>query len=216
MSSEGLVGIRDLVPAGSHVSIASHGTDKGLIAEFYNEAVEQVFESEKQGRKIFKDVPHVHIFAPGNKSDIRRPVKLEDDERSPSDPNRFPRQWNAFLNSQEQAQDGMPLEQWAQLSKAEVLEWKACKFHTVEQIAAMPDTAAHNAPMNFRTVRDKAKAWLATASGDQAVVSRLEAENNVLKADLEMMKNQIAELAAQQTKRGPGRPRKEEGEHNDD
>ena len=73
MSSEGLVGIRDLRSRRLHVSIASHGTDKGLIAEFYNEAVEQVFESEKQGRKIFKDVPHVHIFAPGNKSDIRGP-----------------------------------------------------------------------------------------------------------------------------------------------
>ena len=222
MSSEGLVGIRDLVPAGSHVSIASYGTDKGLIAEFYLEPVEQFFDGVDENgagipvtRKTYKDVAMVHIFAPGNKSDIRRPVKMVDDERGPSDINRFPRQWQAFQSQQDQVSVGMPLEQWAQLSKAEVMEWKASRIHTVEQVANVPDTLAQNLPLNFRTVRAKAKAWLDAASGDGSKMAAMVSEVEILKADNAMLKQQIAELAAQQTKRGPGRPRKDEGDSND-
>ena len=214
MSSEGLVGIRELIPLGGNISMASYGSDKGLWVEFSNEPIEQTFLSEQQGRKIYKDVPHIRITTPGNKSDLFRPVILERRGDVPSDPERFPKQWAAFQSAQQQVNDGMPLEQWAVLSKSEVLEWKACKVHTVEQIANLPDNAQQNFPMNFRKVREKAKAWLATASGDHAVVSSLQAENETLKADVADLKRQIAELAAAQTKRGPGRPRKDEGESN--
>ncbi len=216
MSSEGLVGIRELIPLGGNISMASYGSDKGLWVEFSNEPIEQTFLSEQQGRKIYKDVPHIRITTPGNKSDLFRPVILERRGDVPSDPERFPKQWAAFKNSQEQVTEGMPLEHWAQLSKAEVLEWKACKVHTVEQIAALADSAQQNFPMNFRKVRDAAKAWLGTAAGDQKIVSAIRAENETLKADVADLKRQIAELAAAQTKRGPGRPRKDEGDSNAD
>jgi len=221
MSSEGLVGIRDLIPVGSNVSIASYGNDKGLIAEFTMEPVEVFFDGVNEDgspkpvtRKTYRDVPHVHIFAPGNKNDLIRPVKMVTDQWGPADPERFPRQWAAFQSQQQQTSDGMPLEQWPQLSRAEVLEWKACKVFTVEQIAVLPDTAANNMPLNFRTVRAKAKAWMDAASGDSGKMVSLQSEVDVLKQDNAMLKQQIAELAAQQTKRGPGRPRKDNGDEN--
>jgi len=221
MSSEGLVGIRELIPAGSNVSIASYGNDKGLIAEFTMEAVEVFFDGTNADgtpkpvtRKTYKDIPHVHIFAPGNKNDLIRPVKMVSDQWGPADPERFPRQWAAFQSQQDQATVGMPLEQWAQLSKAEVLEWKAAKVHTVEQLANIPDTLSGNFPLNFRTVRAKAKAWIEASSGDSGKVAAMVSEVEILKADNAMLKQQIAELAAQQTKRGPGRPRKDNGDEN--
>lgn len=219
MSSEGLSGILGLAnfnPERGGVSTAIYGSDKGLIVEFYMRRVKQEFESEKQGREIWKDIPTIHLFTPGAKSDNHRDVKLVTDQWGPSDLERFPRQWQAFQNQQEQAQEGMPLEEWARLSRAEVMEWKACKIHTVEQLAALADVAASGMPMNWRKTREKAQAWLASITGDQAKISSVMAENDTLKADVEMLKTQIAELAAQQTKRGPGRPRKEEGESNGD
>ncbi len=199
MSDVAFASHKNLMPAGPFTFVAQYGDDKGLIVEFYDEAILQTFESEKQGKPVYKSVPHIHIFAPGNKTDIRRPVKLEDDERSPGDPNRFPRQWVAFQNQQSQVQDGMPLEQWAYLNKAQVLELKSKGLHTVEQLATVPDSAFHNFGLGIREYRDKALSFLNAAEGS-AENRRLQAENEAMKTDLEMMKIQIAELSAAHSK----------------
>lgn len=214
MSDAGLSGIRDLAPTGmKNVSTAIHGNDRGLIAEFYTEAKEQTFESEQKGRKIYKSVDMIHIFAPGNKSDIRRPVQLEPSDRAPSDIERFPRQWEAFKNQKEQVQEGMPLEMWAKLDKAQVLEWKAAKVHTVEQLSAIPDSAFHNMPFEARKFRDAAKTFLATANDSQAVTSKLAAQTEVQAMEIADLKRQIGELAAMKDKRT--KPRNPGDEHDD-
>lgn len=193
----------------------SHGDDRGLWVEFSMEPVEQTFLSAKEGHPVWKEIPHIRITQPGGKSDVFRPVKMEQDVAGPSDPQRFPRQWQAFQNQQEQAPDGTPVEQWPPLNKAQVREFKSARILTVEQLAAIPDSAFHSFPiMDLRKFRDMAKKWLENAQGGAAVTS-LEAENNRLRDDIEALKAQFAELAAKQgnepnEKRGPGRPRKEE------
>lgn len=206
---------QSLVPSGSHVFTALHGSDKGMVAEFYMEAVEQPFLSEQEGRPIYKQVPYIRLFAPGSKSDIVRPVRLTEGGGVPPDNMRFPAQWAAFQSQQEQPQDGTPLAQWPMINKAQMLELKAGRIHTVEQLSAIPDSALQTIGMGARSLRDKALAWLSQA-GDGAEVSKLIAENASLKADLDMMKQQIADLAAAQSKRGPGRPRKDGTDSNDD
>lgn len=194
----------------------SHGDDRGLWVEFTTEAIHQPFESEQQGRPVFKNVPFIHIVTPGGKSDIVRPVRMTQENGAPSDPERFPRQWQAFQNQQEQVQDGTPLEQWPPLNKAQVLELKGCRIFTLEQLAALSDNAFQNVRlMDVRKYRDMAIKYLANAK-DGSAVSALTAENEKLKGDLEALKAQFAEFSAAQTeaKRGPGRPRKETNNDN--
>ena len=178
----------------------SHGDDQNLFVQFTMEAIKQEFESEKQGRPIFKDVPHIHILFPGDKSrEIKRPVRLTQEEagNAPPDPVRFPRQWAAFQNQQEQTHDGTPIEEWAPIGKAQAFELKALRIYTVEQLANVPDASLHAVGMGGRELRDKAISWLKNAEGGSEV-SRLTAENSQLKADMEALKVQMAELAKSQ------------------
>lgn len=171
----------------------SHGDDSRLFVEFSLEPVHQEAESEKQGRPIYKDVPHIRIHFPGDRTkQIFRPVKMQDDMQGPADPRRFPRQWEAFMAQREQVQEGTPLEQWAPVSRSEVLSLKAMHIHTVEQLGAIAD---HNLTwLGARELRDKAAAWLQNADGGKEVI-RLTAENEQLRADLDAQKAQTRELA---------------------
>lgn len=192
MSDSGLASHTGLTPAGSHVLVAQYGNDTGLHAEFYSEAVYQAYESEQQGRPVYKDVNFIYITRPCARSDLRREVRMVTDGTIPTDPERFPRQWQAFQNKQEQVQSGMPLEQWAPLTKATVLELKAAKVHTVEQLAALPDSTLQNlGMMDARRFRDMAKAQVDRA-GEGAEVSKLSAENQQLKADMAVLRQQFA------------------------
>jgi hypothetical protein len=186
-----------LVPAGSHVFTAQYGDDRGLFVEFFEDAKYQEFESLKQGKPVYKNVAMIKMFTPGNKTDVVREVKMEDDERSPSDPHRFPKQWERFKAQTEQVADGMPLEQWAFLKKAQIMDLKARSVHTVEQLATLPDAAFHNFSMGIREMRDKALSFLNASTGT-AENSRLQAENDRMKADIEAMKQQLLDLAKTQ------------------
>lgn len=202
-----------IVESGNQLHVM-HGDDSRLYVEFTMEAIHQTAKSEEEGRPIFKDVPHVRIHFPGDRTkQIFRPVKFEDDMQGPADPRRFPNQWKAFEAQQEQVQTGTPIEQWGPLTKSQAMEFKAMHIHTVEQLAGVSD--ANLGWLGARELRDKAIAWLAQADGGKEV-GRLTAENAALKSDMEDLKRQVRELASlaqarndePDTKRGPGRPPK--------
>jgi hypothetical protein len=182
-----------------------HGDDSRLYVEFTMEAIHQTARSEAEGRPIFKDVPHVRIHFPGDRTkQIFRPVKMADDHQGPADPRRFPNQWRAFEAQQEQVQTGTPIEQWGPLTKSQAMEFKAAHIHTVEQLAGVSE------------LRDKAIAWLAQADGGKEV-GRLQALVENLESDKADLQRQLKELADRmdaydaggaEEKRLPGRPRK--------
>lgn len=186
-----------------------HGGDENLIVEFYMEPVRQGFESEKEGRNIYKDVPFIWIRFPGDRTrEVRRKADERGKDGAVPDPDRFPRQWQAFQRKHVQVQEGTPIELWGPISKSQALTYKGINVHTVENLAAVPDASLHNLGHGARGLRDKAIAWL-KASSDSAETLRLAAENQQLRDDLAALKEQVAELA---TKRKPGRPRNEEPE----
>lgn len=172
----------------------SHGDDSRLYVEFTMEAIHQTAKSEEEGRPIFKDVPHVRIHFPGDRTkQIFRPVKFEDDHQGPADPRRFPQQWKAFEAQQEQVQTGTPIEQWGPLTKSQAMEFKAMHIHTVEQLAGIADS--NLSWLGARELRDKAVAWLAQAENGKESL-RLTAELAKRDAQIEDMQRQIKELAA--------------------
>lgn len=181
-----------IVEQGNNLHVV-HGDDSKLYVEFRMEAVHMGAESEKQGRPIYKDVPYIEINFPGDRTKkIYRPVKMEADHQSPADPVRFPRQWGAFQNQQEQVQMGTPIEQWGPLTKSQAMELKAMRIHTVEQLAGIPDQ--NLTWLGAREMRDKAEVWLKQAGNGKEVL-RLEAENVQLREDLAQQKEQLKELA---------------------
>lgn len=176
------------------VQMAGHGSDKNLTARFFIEPIYQEFESQKQGRAIYKDEIYVHISAPGAKTDIIKKVQMEDRMDVPSDPHRFPRQWQQFKDQVEQAPDGTPLEMCAFLAKYRVMELKAMKIFTAEQYSELPDAIGQTLGMGWQRERELCRAYLNEDVKVQQLSEAL-ASKAAMEADMAIMRAQIAELA---------------------
>lgn len=168
----------------------SYGDDTGVIVEFFNNPILQTFQSEKEGRPIYKDVPFISMDFPGDKSKrVCKAVQMEPTTTKPSDPQRFPKQWEAFKNQQEQVMEGTPITEWPPLSKSQALELKAMKIHTVELLASLPDSSLNF--MGGRELREKAKIYLETAKTG-SISTQVMAELNQLRAEIALLRQQKA------------------------
>lgn len=170
----------------------------GVFVQFYTDAVELKAESEKQGRPIFKDMPHIRKMIPGDASTIIERVAKEHDMRM------HPREWEIFQRQQTTGMIGTPLEQWPQVTRAQVKEAKYFEVHTVEQLSELSDISCQRMGMGFFELRNKAKAYLEAAKGTAAETAQA-AENQRLRDEIEALKAQVAEVAPRR-----GRPRKED------
>lgn len=175
-------------------TIVTYGDDNSVYAEFFKDAIIDNQQSELQGRPIYRNVDMLRIMFPGdNTKEVVRIVRMQPSGNQPADPDRFPKQWAAFQTQQEQVQDGTPIEQWPPISKAQAMELKGLKIHTVEQLAAVSDT--NLSWMGARQLRDNAKAWLSEAeSGAETIKLRNQVE--ALQAQIEAMQNQQAGFSA--------------------
>jgi len=166
----------------------SFGDDRGLYAEFFKDALLDQFQTQQQGRPIYRSVDMLRIMFPGdNTKEVVRIVRMQQEGNQPADPDRFPRQWAAYQAQEAQAQDGTPIEHWPPISKAQALELKGLKIYTVEQLSAVSD--ANLNWMGARQLRDNAKAWLAEADAG--------AETIKLRGEIEELKIQLAALTNQ-------------------
>jgi len=180
----------------------THGNDRGLYVEFRSEAVKQNFDSEQAGRPIFKNVDYIKIMFPGDSTKtVDRPVKMVSDESGPSDIERFPAQWQRYKSETEQVLDGTPITEWAPLTKADALMLKGAGIHTVEALAAVSDANLDNIGLGMRQYRDKAMVMLDAAKGDEAI-NKLYTENQSLRAEIDALKVQIAEIGKIKRTRG--------------
>lgn len=169
----------------------------GVFVQFYSDAVELKAESEKQGRPIFKDMPHIRKMIPGDASTIIERVA------KPHDMQQFPREWEQFQRQQVTGMTGTPLEQWPQITRAQVKEAKYFEVHTVEQMAELSDLSCQKMGMGFQDLRSKAKAYLEAAKGTAAQTAQA-AENQRLQNEIEALKAQLQDIAPKR-----GRPKTE-------
>ena len=149
-------------------------------------------------------VPFVRISKPGDKLNIVE-QKVKDVHKA-----RFPQKWLHFQAQHSGAEIiGTTLTKWSQdrpddINHYQVAELTALKFQTVEQVALMSDNQVQMVGMSGPALRIKARAYVngrnVTAHADEL------AETKKALAELQA---QMAELM-KATKRGPGRPPKEQ------
>jgi hypothetical protein len=163
------------------------------FVQFYSEPVEHKFESERQGRPIFRDMPFIRKLTPGDPSNvIERPA---DD----ADKQNYPREWAIFEREEAVGVSGTPLEQWPQIKRSQVREAKYFEVHTVEQLAELNDSVCQKLGMGFVELRNQAKAYLQIAEGQAPHVAQA-AENERLRNEIEQLKAQFANMG--ELKRG--------------
>lgn len=158
----------------------------GTLPRFHMKAVKNEFRSAAEGRPIFDNMEYVEIHIPGDRmTQVDRRVK-------PEDRTRWPEAYAAFKEERAQVADGLPLETWAGLDRAQVEELKHFRIHTVEQLAGLSDEQVTNIGMGGRALRDAASRFLQTMEG-AAPTEKLAAEVASKDAMIADLKEQLAE-----------------------
>jgi hypothetical protein len=163
--------------------------DSVMHVKFYMKSIHDTYQSEKEGRPIFFEIPYVQIMTPGNALNIVDTPAREEHKY------RFPKHWAIFQNSQAEVQIvGTPVEQWPMITRSQAEDLKGLKFYSVEQIAGASDEQIQRLGMNANMLRQKARAFLDTAKNTaiaQSSVTELAKRDQEI-ADLKNMVNLLA------------------------
>lgn len=146
-------------------------------------------KSLEAGHDVFVDVEYVKIAIPGDKNSLYFQPATDKHRQ------RFPKAYAAFKARDQKPLEGMPIEQWAVVSRAVALTLKAAHIHTVEALAAVHDGLVDRIASNGRELREKARAWLEDARSG-AAAQKLASEKKELQDQIASLQAQIAALQA--------------------
>lgn len=172
---------------------------------FYQDKKLLGFKSEQAGHPVFEDADFIEISIPGDMSNqIVREVTENDIKQ-------YAAKYAEYKQGLIPSVDGTPLEAWPRLTKAQVANYKALNFVTVEQIAEMSDAACSKVGMGSMPDRTAAQAYLALAK-DTALAQKQAIELERREQQIADLQDQIKDLAVrleskEETRRG--RPPKE-------
>lgn len=162
----------------------------------------------------------VDIIVPGDKLNVPR-FKVDDGIRR-----RFAREYDAFKRGEDADAVGVPLTEWGPTARRPdfIALARVNHCYTVEALAEIPDFALKNFSPDARKLRAQAKAFI-EARAVQQPFDEIRAEADQAREETAALRAQLAQLQAmidarnEDTKRGPGRPRKQpqekDGDHDD-
>lgn len=153
---------------------ATRGLDAQLSVQFFRHAELNAAASREANRKIFDDHVYIRIMMPANRLNevVRRATE--------ADKLRFQRLYTAFIQNGEQLVTGTPLDQLSNMTAGQVLELKALKIDTVEQLANLPDTTAQLLGTGGLELKRRAGVYLAKSTD----ATKLYDEMAAMKAEL--------------------------------
>lgn len=152
--------------------------DERLLVQFSMYPHPDKDESANQGRPVYKEIEYVMILVPGDKESIvHRPAWERDRQR-------FPRQYQAFRNKQQQeAVAGTPLRMVGFVTLGQIKELEYFNCYTVEQLANLPDAHASRF-MGIQKLKQLATDYLNAAKETAPLTS--------MRAEMEKKDSQIA------------------------
>lgn len=165
----------------------------------------------KQRSGKWENVEYIRIISMTDKfNQPHRPV-------TPEDKIRWATQYESWKKGQEVPAHGQPLKTWPGIQPAEVNVLAQSGVHTVEALAAAPDSLV-GVDGPYLSLRDAARRYLELSTSTTAL-QRLEAEAAQSRAENESLRERLAALEKrlhseegddgdEPRKRGPGRPRK--------
>lgn len=160
----------------------------GQSITFYQRAELVPFETEKQGRPVFRQADYVKVATPGEHDEIDR-------EATSLDKARYRDQWKAYQEGRSDVPTGTSLTVLF-ASNPEIIEGlKFYKLHTVEQLAAMSDHAVQNLPLGGSEWREKAKRFM-EVTADAGRFGRLEQRQRDLDFQVRKAEEDNAKLLA--------------------
>jgi hypothetical protein len=147
-------------------------------------------KTAEAGHEVYKDVEFIKIAIPGDRNSLFFQPATEQHKK------RFPRAWADYkARDITKPREGLPIENWAPISRATALNLKAVNIHTVEDLAVVHDGHVASLGIQGRELRAKAQAFLEQAR-DTAAATRAAKEKQELQDQIKALQAQIADLAA--------------------
>lgn len=170
--------------------------EPGVRVEFEMYPMLNAVKSKDAGRQVFDDKPHVRIQNAGeDKHVFFGPVNDQIKAR-------FPEEWEAFQRGSRIAQTGTPVDQWGQLTPAQIRTLKGLNFYSVEDVATASDAAIQRYGMGGQKLRTDAQRFLslAQAAADVAQLDELRQANLEKDAELAAMRERMQTMEAMMAK----------------
>jgi hypothetical protein len=134
----------------------------------------------------YEDVIWVTIFNKGDPKNIQeRPLREADKKR-------WPQHWEAYCKNEEPPINGVPLEDFPQITPAERMRCKQLHIRTVEDLVALPDAQLEALGGRCRQLQKAAREYIAYREGRQ--ITDLEDENKELQEQLKALEKRLEEL----------------------
>lgn len=184
---------------------------------FESKVVEDMRETRKQGRPVFRDQHYARITSPGTRDIHFEKLpgwweKLDVDYRAgrvlPQWIDHWKRGYESFKQGQEIPLDGTPIRGWNMIPPSQQENLIRMNILTVEALANLTSDALSNVGMGALELKRRAEGWLAQSQDKAPLTIELAAikgENDVLKATVANLTEKVAELAKQieaKSKRG--------------
>lgn len=160
-----------------------------VVVGFGFHPMENPQKSAEAGHPVYDNIEFFKLVVPGDKQSLHLQPATERDRAM------FPRAYAAFKQREDRPPEGIPIEEWPQITRAQALTYRAMNIPTVEALAAVHDGNIDKLGHDGRTWRTRAIAFLAQAK-DTAAAQKYAAENETLKDQIAGMQQQINELAA--------------------
>lgn len=181
-------------------------TNMGLVVQFYRDSKRNVHKSNELGYPVEDGIDRVRVWQAGEKDNVI--FDVDNSHKA-----RWPREWMAYQQGQEQATSGTPLDALFPGNPEIVATLKANNIRTVQQLATLPDTSA-----SFKFAGDfknKAQQFLKGLENNR--FPALEQKNAELESQVKALMEQMQALTAVKAeesddapRRGPGRPPKQQ------
>ncbi len=159
----------------------------GVAIRFELIPVKNEAKSDAEGKPVFEDVEYIEKRVPGDKLNIIV-RKITDADRK-----EFREQYKHWKAGLEDPESGMPLKQWAPMTRSEVEEFAYHGVRTVEELSGMSDAACKGIGAGVMKRRDMALDWLKQAA-KQAPATHLRGELEKRDSEISALRNQMAEL----------------------
>lgn len=155
---------------------------------FCNCPMRDELKSRDAGHDVFVEVEHVRIAVPMDTKSLYFQPATDQHKK------RFPLAYAAFKarTAGQEARVGMPIENWAQISRSLAMTLRAANVHTVEDLAQVHDGNIDRIG-DGRKLRSLAQAFVAQAA-DGAATAKLAAEKQDLEDRLKAMEQMIADM----------------------
>lgn len=166
------------------------GDDSQLVVIFYTKAVFNAALSQEKGVRQYENQTWIKMHPPGERLNIiDRPVEN-------GDKNRFPRQWNLFLQNKSQIPDGTPIDLLFANNPAIADNLRAFGVHTIQQCANLSAHAMDTIGMGANDWKNMAKQYLENAKSGAAFL-QLKSEVAQKDQEIKLLKRQFEQLKSQ-------------------